>query len=196
MRLSQPARRKALARLAELKVADVDPAVADSYERSEFGWGWYDFDKDGQNARAEMLILYCQQPDKTLAFATDDERRVVGGRWRCRFTGNTYTDAGELDIDHIVPLKNAWISGAHAWTDERRRAYASGQGIRTKRRSWLVPVDASANRSKADKSPDAWLPERVQYLPRYAALWVVTKHYWQLSVTPAEQAQLHELLTE
>ena len=194
MPISNKVRRKALDRLAGLTVVEIDPVVADAYERSDFGWGWYDLDRDGQDARAEALILYCQRPDKTLEFATDDERRVVAGRWRCRFTGDIYRDASQLDIDHYVPLKNAWISGAHAWTDERRRHYANGLGIKSPKRSWLIPVAASANRAKGAKSPDEWLPPRLQYHDRYAAVWVATKHYWHMSVTAAEKFALLSLL--
>ena len=194
MAISARVRRNALGRLESLVVVEHDPAVEESYERSNFGWGWVDFDGDQQDARAEALILYCQRPDKTLEFATDDERRVVAGRWRCRFTGDIYRDASQLDIDHYVPLKNAWISGAHAWTDERRRHYANGLGIKSPKRSWLIPVAASANRAKGAKSPDEWLPPRHQYHDRYAAVWIATKHYWHMSVTTAEANALRELL--
>jgi len=31
----------------------------------------------------------------------------------------------EADIDHIVPLKEAWEAGAHAWTADRRKEFAN-----------------------------------------------------------------------
>ena len=194
MAVSERVRTKSLERLNSLTVAAVDPAVDDAYSRSEFGYGWYDYDKDGQDARAEILIQFCHQPETLLQFATEKERRVVAGKWFCRFTGEIFTDASKLDIDHYVPLKNAWISGAHAWDKDRRKQYSNGMGIRSKRRSWLVPVSASANRSKSDRSPDAWLPDREKYVQHYAAVWIKTKHYWGLSVTPEEKATLLSVL--
>ena len=186
----------ALRRLNKLDCADIDEAVEDSYSRSQFGYGWKDLDSDGQDERAEALITW-HRPGKSKApveFATDKERRVVTGRWQCRFTGEVFTSAGDLDIDHIVPLKNAWLSGAHAWDKSRREQYSNGFGIRSRRRSWLLPVSASANRSKGARSPDEWMPENERYWVRYAALWVRTKEYWGLSVTPSEKAFLREVL--
>ena len=185
----------ALKRLAALRVAEHDPAVDGSYERSEFGHGWDDVDSDGQNERAEILIRTHKGPESGLKFATTRERRVVSGKWFCRFTGETFTDAGRLDIDHLVPLKDAWLSGASTWTRERRERYANGVGIRTNHKTWLVPVSASANRSKSDDAPHEWLPPRREYWKRYAAAWVRTKHYWALSVTAAEKAKLEEILS-
>lgn len=185
----------ALKRLGALTVAEHDPRVDDSYERSAFGHGWDDLDSDGQDERAEILIRTHRGDPDALRFATGRERRVVAGRWFCRFTGQTFTDAGDLDIDHLVPLKDAWLSGAHAWTRERRERYANGVGIKTNRKAWLVPVSSSSNRSKGDDAPHEWLPPRTSYHVRYACSWIRTKHYWSLSVTAAEKAKLAEILT-
>ena len=189
-------RQKAVASLNELHVADVDPAVDEAYERELFGSGWTDMDGDGQDTRAEVLIRYHLKSKAPLTFHSEQERRVEFGYWRCRFTGETFTDAGDLDIDHIVPLKNAWVSGASEWTLKRREQYSNGYGIKGRRqRSWLVPVCASANRSKGSRSPDEWMPDNVNYQVRYARLWIRTKKHWKLSVTPAEKEALLKVLT-
>ena len=185
----------ALKRLAALRVAEHDSAVDDSYERRAFGYGWDDLDSDGQNERAEILIRTHKGPESEIGFATTRERRVVSGRWFCRFTGETFTDAGRLDIDHLVPLKDAWLSGAYAWTKDRRERYANGVGIKSNHKTWLVPVSASANRSKSDDAPHEWMPPRKEYHKRYAAAWIRTKHYWSLSVTAVEKAKLEEIFT-
>lgn len=185
----------ALRKLESLAVSDILPAVEGSYVRSEFGSGWDDIDSDGQNERAEVLIDFHRKKGGELTFATSRERRVTNGSWLCRFTGEIFTDAGDLDIDHLVPLKNAWLSGASAWTRERRERYANGVGIKSNKRSWLLPVSSSANRSKGAKSPDQWMPTRVQYHVNYAASWIRTKEYWKLSITPAEKQKLTEILT-
>jgi hypothetical protein len=41
------------------------------------------------------------------------------------FTGNTYTDPSDFDVDHMVPLKEDHISGGHSWSSERREQYAN-----------------------------------------------------------------------
>ena len=189
-RIIETARR----RLARLETVEHTEAIEEAYERRAFGSGWKDLDGDGQDERAEILILFHRKRG-TLEFATDAERRVVSGLWFCRFTGEFFTDAGDLDIDHMVPLKAAWLAGAHAWDKERREQYANGFGIRSKRRrAWLLPVSSSANRSKGARGPDEWLPTRTDYHQRYAALWVRVKDYWSLSVTAAERAALETIL--
>lgn len=92
---------------------------------------------------------------------------------------------GQLDVDHMVPLKNAWISGAHAWTREQRQAYANDM---TNPQLWSV--SAASNRSKADKSPDRWMPPEPVFACQYSKAWTQVKHTWKLRITPAEKAKL------
>lgn len=189
-------RTTALKRLAKLPTVEHDPAIEAAYSRSSFSHGWKDNDGDGQDERQEALIRYHRGRKAVLVYETADERRVASGEWFCRFTGFVFTDPSDLDIDHFVPLKAAWLAGAHAWDKDRRSQYSNGYGIKSKkRRSWLIPVSASANRSKGAKGPDEWLPPREEYHLNYAATWIRTKTYWKLSVTAAERAALTAILT-
>lgn len=186
--------RRCLKALAALPVY-TEGANEDTYERREFGHGWYDLDKDGEDARAEVLIAFHLPGRKRVRLAMDG-KRVVSGRWRCRFSGDWFEDAGDLDIDHLVPLKDAWMSGAHAWDLERRKRYANGYGIRSMRRGYLIPVTASLNRQKGAKAPHEWMPPRGPYRFKYAAEWVETKKYWGLAVCKAEAAALKRALED
>lgn len=47
------------------------------------------------------------------------------GSWYSDYDGATWTDASDVDIDHIVPLREAWVSGARSWTDDEREAFAN-----------------------------------------------------------------------
>ena len=185
----------ALRRLDALEVRDTRIAVPE-YSRSEFGHGWADTDGDGQNERAEVLIAaHRPGPGRVpLTFATSLDRRVATGRWRCRFSGEWVREAAALDIDHLVPLAEAWDSGAHGWTADRRKRYANGAGVRSWRRSWLLPVRARLNRGKGAKRPDEWMPPNLRYRLNYAADWIATKTYWRLSVLPSEAAALRRAL--
>ena len=195
---------KALQLLEKLQVREIDQAVVDSYERKEFGSGWKDNDKDGQDERQEALIFWHRQRGwKKLGLKAKPElvldtagRRVVSGFWMCRFTGQYFELPSQLDIDHLVPLKAAWISGAYAWDKNKRSQYANGFGIKSRMRSWLIPVQASANRSKGARGPDEWLPERERYHLHYAAAWIRAKAYWGLSITAAEKAVLLKCLNK
>jgi hypothetical protein len=144
-------------------------SYGEDYDRSEhFGSGWVDVDGDCQDTRQEVLIA------ESLTRAMLDARgcKVMTGEWRCKFTGETFTNPRDLDIDHLVPLKEAWLSGANRWTREQRVAYANDLTDP----DHLVAVKAGANRSKGARDPGVWLPEanKVWYIN---AWWRVKNNY-------------------
>ena len=60
------------------------------------------------------------------------------------YNGDTVTDATRLDIDHMIPLKNAHNSGGGAWDKSRKAAFANDMSYA----DHLIAVTASANRKK------------------------------------------------
>ena len=67
-----------------------------------------------------------------------------GGSWYSAFDGTETMDPSKFDVDHMVPLKEAWDSGAWEWDPERRQAFANDMSIPES----LIAVSASSNRSK------------------------------------------------
>jgi hypothetical protein len=120
---------------------------------------------------------------------TDEECRAVSGRWESPYDGRVHTSAEEVDIDHMVPLANAWRSGADGWDDRQRELFANDMT-----RPQLFAVTASTNRAKGDQSPEAWKPPRVSYWCTYARNWITVKHFYQLSVTVPEREALGSML--
>ncbi|MFL1485473.1 HNH endonuclease family protein [Marinobacter sp. LN3S78] len=141
-----------------VSVASADPADA-GYRRSAFGHGWDDRDGDCQDSRAEALIA---TSTTNVRFADADRCRVVTGRWVSPFTGEVIQNAGDIDIDHVVPLVWAWHNGASEWSRDRREAFANDPLN-------LWPVEASLNRSKGGRGPDEWMPPagECQYISRF-----------------------------
>ena len=97
------------------------PAGIPEYDRSDWRH-WIDEDGDCQDARQEVLIV--ESLDQ-VTFETDRKCRVGTGRWYGAFTGVYLEDPGDLDIDHLVPLKNAHLSGGWSWDAEMREEYAN-----------------------------------------------------------------------
>lgn len=114
---------------------------------------------------------------------------VVGGRWVSAYDKRTFTDPSDVDIDHMVPLANAWRSGADKWNDERRGDFANDLT-----RPQLRAVSATSNRAKGDQDPSQWKPANRAFWCEYAADWIAVKHFWQLRVTVAEKAALSDML--
>lgn len=119
----------------------------------------------------------------------DSACRAVSGTWFSPYDGATWTAASDVDIDHVVPLKDAWISGAWAWTTDRREAFANDLTD-----PQLIAVTDNVNQSKGDRAPDAWKPPLRSYHCTYAEMWIRVKYAWALTVTPAEKAALADML--
>ncbi|MCX4772837.1 HNH endonuclease family protein [Streptomyces sp. NBC_01260] len=119
----------------------------------------------------------------------DSSCAAVSGSWYSEYDGATWTAAADLDIDHMVPLAEAWRSGAAGWTTAQRQAYANDLT-----RPQLIAVTDNVNQSKGDKDPAKWLPSRTAYQCTYVRAWVDVKHYYGLTVDPAEKTALQSVL--
>ncbi|MFE1797675.1 HNH endonuclease family protein [Streptomyces sp. NPDC059517] len=162
------------------------PAAAESrdgYQRTSFKH-WVDADRDTCHTRSEVLIA-----ESRVEPTIEAGCKVVAGEWYSYYDGVTLTAPGGLDIDHMVPLAEAWDSGAHAWTAARREAYANDLDADRS----LVAVTARTNRSKSDQDPADWTPPLADARCTYATDWVATKLRWQLTADDRERAALTEL---
>ncbi|AGL21429.1 HNH endonuclease family protein [Actinoplanes sp. N902-109] len=114
---------------------------------------------------------------------------VVAGTWTSLYDGVKITDPAKVDIDHMVPLANAWRSGAGKWTTDKREDFANDLDD-----PQLVAVSASSNRSKGDQDPSTWKPKATSSWCSYAKDWIAVKAHWKLSVTSAERDALNDML--
>ncbi|MFF8422542.1 HNH endonuclease family protein [Streptomyces sp. NPDC015680] len=119
----------------------------------------------------------------------DDQCRAVSGTWYSEYDGKTITSASGIDIDHVVPLKEAWRSGASQWTTPERRAFANDLVD-----SQLIAVSAGSNRGKGDKDPGNWRPPLQSYWCTYSRAWISVKATYQLTANPAEAEALSGML--
>ncbi|KAI1646709.1 hypothetical protein F4815DRAFT_248180 [Daldinia loculata] len=113
----------------------------------------------------------------------------TSGTWTSPYDGGKWTSPSDVDIDHMVPLKNAWISGANKWTTAKREQFANDVD-----RPQLWAVTDNVNSSKGDKSPDTWKPPLKSFYCTYASAYVAVKSYWDLSITSAEKSALSDML--
>jgi hypothetical protein len=113
----------------------------------------------------------------------------TSGSWYSPYDGATWTNPSDVDIDHIIPLAEAWRSGASTWTTSRRQSFANDLS-----RPQLIAVTDNVNQAKGDRDPAAWQPPRTAYRCTYAKMWIRTKHHWNLRLQTAEKTALQSML--
>ena len=119
----------------------------------------------------------------------DSQCEPTGGRWYSVYDSVWVTDDSSIDIDHIVPLAEAWKSGANSWTTSRRQQFANDLTI-----AQLIAVTASSNRSKGDRDPSVWKPPNTSVHCIYAREWIWVKYTYGLSLQSAEKTALQQML--
>ncbi len=115
----------------------------------------------------------------------DSSCAATSGSWYSPYDGDTWTAASDVDIDHLVPLAEAWDSGAGSWTTSRRQSFANDLT-----RPQLIAVTDNVNQAKGDQDPATWMPSRSDYRCTYVRAWVQVKYYYDLSVDSAEKSAL------
>jgi hypothetical protein len=175
--------RDALSVLGTVRVANERSA---GYKRSLFTL-WIDADRDGCNTREEVLIAESSGPPQVDSYGC----KVLAGDWWSPYDDVDHSDPSDLDIDHLVPLKDAWDSGAWAWSSAKRRAFANDLSDPRP----LIAVTSGVNRSKGDKDPSNWLPPNASYVCTYLSDWVAVKSRWGLSMDQSEFGRVRKLLT-
>jgi hypothetical protein len=172
----------ALATLATLPVRGRAPMTG--YSRDAFGPAWLDADRNGCDQRNDILA-------RDLTATTEENCRILTGTLTDPYTSReisyVYGDGTLVDIDHVVALGNAWVSGAWRW-DLRRRAALATDPLN------LLAVDASANRQKGDGDAATWLPPAKAYRCAYAARQTAVKVKFGLSVTAPERDAIVRVL--
>jgi hypothetical protein len=153
------------------------------YNRSAFKH-WIDADRNGCNTRAEVLI-----EEATIKPKVGPKCKITGGEWLSAYEGKTVVNASQLDVDHMVPLAEAWRSGAWQWTVAQRQAYANDLD----NSEALIAVTLSTNRSKGDKDPSLWMPVKGQC--SYIQNWISIKVKYSLTADVQEIEKLNTFVS-
>ncbi|MEV6341805.1 HNH endonuclease family protein [Actinoplanes sp. NPDC051851] len=168
----------ASAQLAELKVAAEGKMTG--YSREKFPH----WKSTGKNCDVRDSVLERDGTD-----VKTEGCNVVSGTFTSFYDGKTLDSPTKVDIDHTVPLANAWRSGADKWTTDQREDFANDLD-----RPQLLAVSASSNRSKGDQDPSTWKPPSQDAWCDYATDWITVKNFYELTVTEKEKGALAYML--
>ena len=182
------------ATMAMLNQLKVEPESALPYSGDFGGSSWQQ--RHGCSTRA--LVLNAESRIQ-VNLETGSRCKPESGDWQSPYDNKLQTLASALDIDHMVPKKEAWQSGAWRWSEVLRKAYKNDIGYGPS----LIAVTKSENEggkfAKGDKEPGFgsgyYLPPNTDYQCKYVGEWIAVKWRWSLSVDLTEKANLQRLLT-
>ncbi|WP_245899406.1 HNH endonuclease family protein [Nonomuraea indica] len=175
-------------KLAKLTVKGRAPRTG--FDRDKFGPAWADVDRNGCDTRNDVLKRDLR--DEKFRPGTHD-CVVVSGVLDDPYSGKTITfrrgqdTSSEVQIDHLVPLSDAWQKGAQQWTSAKRKEFANDPLN-------LLAVDGPLNGQKSDSDAATWLPPRRAYRCAYVARQIDVKARYDLWVTSAEKDAMDRVL--
>ncbi|MEV4802259.1 HNH endonuclease family protein [Nonomuraea sp. NPDC049421] len=175
-------------KLGELEVKGRAPKTG--FDRDKFGPAWSDVDRNGCDTRND--ILKRDMEDETFKSGTHD-CIVLTGTLEDPYSGKTITfkrgqtTSSAVQIDHLVPLSDAWQKGAQQWSATKRKEFANDPLN-------LLAVDGPLNGQKSDSDAATWLPPRKAYRCAYIARQIDVKAKYGVWVTSAEKDAMKGIL--
>ncbi|HEX4813237.1 MAG TPA: HNH endonuclease family protein [Nonomuraea sp.] len=177
-------------KLADLAVKGRAPKTG--FDRDEFGPAWADVDRNGCDTRND--ILKRDLADETFKADTHD-CIVLTGTLKDPYSGKTIEfkrgqdTSTDVQIDHVIPLSDAWQKGAQQWSATKRKEFANDPLN-------LLAVDGPLNGQKSDSDAATWLPPRKAYRCTYIARQIDVKAKYGLWVTAAEKDAMESILAD
>lgn len=172
------------------------------YQREEhFGTAWdYDYNNSNCDTRNDIL-------KESLTMADTKGCTVYRGVYGYDpYTGDLdvvwdKSHAASLQVDHMVALKNAWISGANRFSadDAVQKGIASEPFERREQIANdplnLILADGPENQSKSAKDARDWLvPENPEFRCEYSIRQIMVKSKYSLTITTGEKKALNKQL--
>jgi hypothetical protein len=161
------------------------------YDRKEQFGSWIHFRKTPGclDTRAQVLV----RDSLVKATSTDDKPCTIEkGEWLDPYTNQKIFSDDEVQIDHMVPLKEAYEAGASEWARSKRCVYANFLGMK----EHLIATSNHENMSKGDQTPEGYLPPNKDYQCTYLKNWLTVKLIWKLSMTPSESEAIRRLVKD
>jgi hypothetical protein len=157
------------------------PHSLEGYSRDKFEhWAI-----DNNWSKTQEVVL--RRDAKSVGLDTRPQRGSQ--HWHSPYDDRILTTPSQVHVDHVVPLANAWRSGADKWSPARRYKFANDLST-----TQLLSVSALANGVKGDQSPDKWVPPNIAYHCVYSRAWTHVKFTYGLSVTKKEKSALSSML--
>jgi len=168
---------------------DQKPEPSEPYSRKNHFGSWVKDRRDGRclNIRARVLERESTEP---VQFKETSPCTIESGKWYDPYLNQWVYRASSLQVDHMVPLKHAYTTGAFNWSRQKKCLYANFMGQDTH----LIPVSGIENGRKGDRSPDRYMPINQQYWCTYLKNWLQIKLVWNLFIQPEEAMGIQDAM--
>ncbi len=154
---------------------------SNKYDRSSWG-SWSDEDGDCQKLRHEILITSSEVP---VVFKSNKKCQVRSGKWFDVYSGKYFGLADQMEIDHVVAVKEAWLSGGKNWDQKMKREFYNDTDN-------LLPVSRTAHRPKGAQDIAQWLPPKA-FQCDYLKIWLKVKSKYALTFDKREKRAISRL---
>lgn len=173
--------------IAQLDVKGRAPRTG--FDRKQFGQAWADVDRNGCDTRNDML-----RRDLIGAVIKEGTQgcRVESGVLHDPYSGERVAFVrgdGNLEVDHVVSLSDAWQKGAQQWTLEQRVRFANDPLN-------LVVTTRAQNQQKGPADAASWLPPNKAYRCSYVAQQAAVKQRYAAWITAAERDAMVRVLAD
>lgn len=174
-------------------LADIDikgRAPKTGYEREKFSNGWKDPDHNGCDARNDILT---RDLENVKYKSASRPCVVLSGIFHDPYTNTTIkfvrgqNTSTAVQIDHVVPLSDAWQKGAQRWSEKARFEFANDPLN-------LMASDGPTNGSKSDKDAASWLPPNKSFRCEYVSRQTQVKAKYGAWMTKAEHDTIERIL--
>lgn len=166
------------------------PLPAENYIRKIHFGRWINDPTDDtcMNTRAKVLV---RDSEDEVTYRNERKCVVENGKWIDPYSNQEFLNSRAIQIDHMVPLKNAYMAGAWRWDYRARCLYANYMGYR----DHLIPASVHENTSKGDRAPNQYLPSEQSYRCQYVKNWLTIKLIWKLNMTADEAQAIYDVVT-
>lgn len=154
------------------------------YSRDKFGSGW------ASSGGCDTRNIILNRDLTEIVF--NNKCEVASGKLDDPYTGKIILfkrglNSGDVQIDHVVALSNAWQTGAQLFTQKKRIEIANNP-------LELLAVDGKTNMDKSDGDAATWLPPNKPFRCQYVARQVAVKQKYKLWVSRTEYNAISNIL--
>jgi hypothetical protein len=157
------------------------PVAPEAYDRRKHFGTWIVDGRTGSclNVRGVVLV---RDSKAQVGMVPGNNCTVAEGKWLDPYSNKLFNSSKDIQIDHMVPLKHAYISGGWKWDAKIKCLYSNYMGYK----GHLVSASGFENQSKSDSTPYSYLPPNPAYVCTYLAEWLRIKLIWNLALIPPE----------